>query len=172
MKKNCIFETIKKSISIIYLKKMQTEYKQTLEMAIANEIEAYEFYNAAMLKSQSENLKITFRELAEEEMKHKKTLEAFINNPNITLRFHNTSPNFKISENTQLPDLKPDMSFSEGIALAMKKEQEAMEMYQKFAELSENIEQKAIFNELAKMELGHKVKLEELYTNTAHNEVW
>ncbi len=52
---------------------MNPEYKQTLEMAITNEIEAREFYNVDMLKSQSESVKITYRGLAKEEMKHKNT---------------------------------------------------------------------------------------------------
>ena len=47
-----------------------------------------------------------------------------------------------------------------------------MVKYQKFADASSNQEQKNTFLQLAKMEKTHKVKLENLYTNSAFNEVW
>jgi rubrerythrin len=151
---------------------MNTDYKKILEMAIGNEIEAYEFYTGAVSKSQSDSMKTIFRELAEEEMKHKKTLEGFLHNEKLQFKFHESHKDYKVSEATELPALTSEMSFAEGVALAMKKEQEAMEMYQQFADASMDGQQKEIFSELAKMELGHKVKLEELYNSTAHNEVW
>ena len=64
------------------------------------------------------------------------------------------------------------MAFKDAIALAMKKEQEAMEMYQQFADASEGAKQKETFLELAKMEKGHKVRLEGIYTDIAFIEVW
>lgn len=149
-----------------------TDYKKILELAINNEVEAYEFYINAASKSQDANLKDIFTELAEEEMKHKKTLEGFLGNEALEMNFRVSSPDYKIAETIELPKLTADMSFSDGVALAIKKEQEAKEMYEQFAEASINEDQKKIFQELATMELGHKVKLEELYTNTAYNEVW
>lgn len=50
--------------------------------------------------------------------------------------------------------------------------QEAMEMYQQFADASEGAKQKETFLELAKMEKGHKVRLEGIYTDIAFTEVW
>jgi rubrerythrin len=151
---------------------MSTDYKGILKMAINNEVEAYEFYKQAETKSKDGNLKSIFAELAGEEMKHKKTLEGFLNNEALELNFSVSGPDYKIAESLELPKLTSDMSFSDGVALAIKKEQEAMDMYQQFADASINQAQKNTFLELAKMELGHKVKLEELYNNTAYNEVW
>ncbi|HBX52074.1 MAG: hypothetical protein A2275_04550 [Bacteroidetes bacterium RIFOXYA12_FULL_35_11] len=147
------------------------EYKQTLTMAIGNEVEAYDFYKSAAQKSKSENLKATFNELADEEMKHKKTLEAFLNNEAKQMHFQEAA-DYKISESVYLPVLTAEMSFADGIALAMKKEEEAMNMYNKFAEASTETAQRDMFIQLAKMEQGHKAKLEELYSNTAYTEVW
>jgi len=62
------------------------------------------------------------------------------------------------------------MSYVDGIALAMKKEEEAMKMYTKFAEASIDADLKNTFSQLAKMEKGHKLKLETLYNNSAYNE--
>jgi rubrerythrin len=151
---------------------MSTDYKGILKMAINNEVEAYEFYKQAETKSKDGNLKSIFAELAGEEMKHKKTLEGFLKNEALELNFNVTSPDYKIAESLDLPKLTSDMSFSDGVALAIKKEQEARDMYQQFADASSDQAQKNTFFELAKMELGHKVKLEELYNNTAYNEVW
>ncbi|HOY30555.1 MAG TPA: ferritin family protein [Bacteroidales bacterium] len=146
-------------------------YKQILSQAILNEIEAYEFYKSAAEKSANASLKEIFSELAEEENKHKIMLEAFLNSNVTVLNFHTTA-DYKVSESVELPKLTPDMSFTDGLALAMKKEEEAMVMYQKFADASSSEEQKHAFIQLAKMEQGHKARLEELYTNTAYIEEW
>lgn len=147
------------------------DYKKILMTAIGNEIEAYEFYANAANKSNDANLKSIFTELAEEEKKHKILLESFLKNESTQMNFH-TSSDYKISESTELPELTTSMSFKDGVALAMKKEEEAMMMYRQFAEASVDQPQKNTFNQLAIMEQGHKVKLEELYNNTAYIEVW
>jgi rubrerythrin len=146
------------------------EYKKILKTAITNEVEAYEFYKNAASKSSDINLKAIFSELADEEMKHKKLLESYVDN-SIKMNFHN-SEDYKISESIELNKLTAEMSFADGIALAMKKEEEAMKMYTEFAEASTDNKQKDTFLQLAKMEQGHKIKLETLYTNTAYVEIW
>ncbi len=151
---------------------MSTDYKKILEMAINNEVEAYEFYIQAAAKSTPKHLKTVFAELAEEEMKHKKTLEGFLNNQALKLNFNVAAPDYKIAETIELPPLTSDMSFADGVALAIKKEQEAKEMYEQFAAATSNEAQKKVFLELATMELGHKVKLEAIYVDTAYNEIW
>jgi rubrerythrin len=109
--------------------------------------------------------------LAGEESKHKVLLEAFLNNDALKMNFHETS-DYKVSESVVLPKLTTEMSFKDGIALAMKKEEEAMVMYQQFADHCAEEEQKKMFLQLATMEQGHKTKLEEVYTNAAYVEVW
>ena len=60
----------------------------------------------------------------------------------------------------------------DAIALAVKSEEEAMDMYKKMAEWSTDAEQKKMFQSLSNMEQGHKVRLEETFTNMAFPEVW
>ena len=146
-----------------------TSFKSTLSMAINNEIEAYEFYKYAANKSKDANLKTIFAELAEEELKHQHLLESFLKNGIEKMHFQD-SVDYKISETIELPKLTTDMSYVDGIALAMKKEEEAMKMYTKFAEASIDADLKNTFLQLAKMEKGHKLKLETLYNNSAYNE--
>ncbi|HOX92428.1 MAG TPA: ferritin family protein, partial [Spirochaetales bacterium] len=122
-------------------------------------------------KSAHADLKAIFAELAQEELTHKAQLEGYLNGVGSTLQFK-AGADYKVSESVQLPTLSPTMSFAEGVALAMKKEQDAMEMYRQFAEASANPQQKETFMQLANMEQGHKAKLEALYTNAAFAEAW
>ena len=146
-------------------------YKDILAMAVENEVEAHEFYKAAAAKIQDKNLKKTFEDLAEEETKHKVLLQGYLENDMKTMKFKENK-DFQLSETIEEQALSTDMSFKDAIALAMKKEEEAMNMYRQFAEASEDEKQKETFEELVKMEQQHKTRLEDIYTNAAFVEVW
>ncbi len=64
------------------------------------------------------------------------------------------------------------MSPKEALRLAIKKEQQSAELYRRLAEGATDRELKRIYTELAEMERGHKVKLEELFVNAAYPESW
>jgi len=108
--------------------------------------------------------------MAAEEKKHKIFLEGFISGAK-PLQFSSVS-DYKVSESVEKPKLSVTMKPADAIALAMKEEEEAMLMYQGLADSSANSEQQEMFLTLARMEKGHKVKLEELYTTMAFPEVW
>ncbi|MDD4160551.1 MAG: ferritin family protein [Synergistaceae bacterium] len=147
-------------------------YKEILKMAIENEVEAYEFYKDAALKMKDRAMKKTFEELAEEESGHKTLLEDYLNNELKEMKFKEEK-DYKVAETVEAPQvLSADMAFKDAIALAMKKEQGAMEMYKAFADASKESKQQETFLELAKMEAGHKKRLEDIYTATAYTEVW
>lgn len=141
-------------------------------MAVKNEVEAFEFYRDAAAKMKDPAMKKTFQELADEESGHKALLEGYLSNEIKDMKF-NEEKDYKVAETVEAPQtLSTDMAFKDAIALAMKKEQEAMEMYQMFADASEETQQKTTFLELVKMEKGHKVRLEDIYTNIAFVEIW
>lgn len=146
-------------------------YKDILAMAVENEVEAHEFYKAAAEKIQDKNLKKTFEDLAQEETKHKVLLQGYLKNDMKTMKFKENK-DFQLSETVEEKTLSTDMSFKDAIALAMKKEEEAMNMYRQFAEASEEEKQKETFEELVKMEQQHKTRLEDIYSNAAFVEVW
>ena len=147
-------------------------YKEILKMAVGNEVEAYEFYKDAAAKIKDPAMKKTFQELADEEAGHKVLLEGYLSNEMKDMTFSDEK-DYKVAETVEAPQtLSADMAFKDAIALAMKKEQEAMEMYQQFADASEEAKQKETFLELVKMEKGHKVRLEGIYTDIAFIEVW
>jgi rubrerythrin len=147
-------------------------YKEILKMAVGNEVEAYEFYRDAAAKMKDPAMKKTFQELADEESGHKVLLEGYLSNEMKDMKF-SEEKDYKVAETVEAPQaLSTDMAFKDAIALAMKKEQEAMEMYRLFADASEEAKQKETFLELAKMEKGHKVRLEGIYTDIAFIEAW
>ena len=149
----------------------KTNYKKILAMAIENEIEAAEFYQGVYDKTGIASLKSIFGELADEERKHRVMLQGFLDNDSRPLQFK-SSQDYKVAETVEMPRLSMGMKPADAMALAMKKEEEAMNMYLKFAKASDNVEQKEVFENLARMEQSHKVNLENLYTNMAFPEVW
>jgi rubrerythrin len=146
------------------------EYKKIISVAVGNEIEAYEFYAGVSEKVKNSNLKAIFKELADEEKKHKNSLEGFLSDLR-PMRF-DEKKDYKISETVEKPRLSLDMKPSDAIALAMKNEEEAMNIYTDLANCSSDQEQKKVFQALAKMEQGHKARLEDMFTNMAFPEVW
>jgi len=146
------------------------EYKKIIAGAVEQEIEAYEFYSGVYERVQSSSLKSIFKELADEEKKHRSMLEGFLSNPK-PMHFDATR-DYKISETIKRPPLSLDMKPSDAIALAIKKEEDAMNMYSELANNSSDQGQKEVFQSLANMEKGHKARLEDIYTNMAFPEVW
>jgi rubrerythrin len=47
-----------------------------------------------------------------------------------------------------------------------------MELYQSFADQCDDVEIRKLYSELAAMERGHKVRIENLFVDTAYPEKW
>lgn len=158
------------------------EFENIMDMVIAAEIESYEFYRDVAAKVVDENVKKIFLQFAQDEQGHVDTtrniktmdLETFSFCEGAGYKISQTCVvgDYKISETVQLPKLSANLSPAEAIALAMKKEEAAMNAYSSLAEVADDPEKKHVFTELAKMEEAHKVKIEDLYTNAAFGEVW
>ncbi|MDR3567025.1 MAG: ferritin family protein [Syntrophobacteraceae bacterium] len=146
------------------------EYRKILEMAIANEVAARDFYKSICEKTGDASLKHLFSELADEEQKHKSFLEGYLTG---TKPFHFAEVmDYHVTETIDKPRPSIAMKPAEAIGLAMKEEEEAMRLYQGLAGASTDSDQKQTFVTLANMERSHKVRLEELYTSMAYPEVW
>jgi len=98
-------------------------------------------------------------------------LEGFLADESRIMKFQ-AGQNYKVSETVERPKLSMDMKPVDAIALAMKKEEDAMNLYLGCSQASDDAEQKNIFDNLAAMEQSHKAKLEDLYTNMAFPEAW
>ena len=147
------------------------EFKSIIDFAIENEIEAYEFYRDAAEKIENPELKDVFKDLAKEEMEHRKFLQDFLVSEANTINL-DAGVDYKVSETIDKPVLSVEMDFSDAIALAIKNEEEAMHMYSSLAEACVDDEEKDLFLGLEEMERMHKTRLEKLFLETGYAEVW
>ena len=147
------------------------DLRSIIDFAVVNEVEAYEFYKDAAEKVKDDFLKETFQDLAKEELEHKKFLEDFLESEVEEIEIEEFS-DYKISETIDKPELSVSMKFQDAIALAIKKEEEAMLMYSDLAKACANNQHEKLFLGLVEMEKMHKVKLEKIYTDIAYGEVW
>lgn len=147
------------------------DYKKILSSAVQNEIDAHDLYLAISQKAKDNSVKKMFAELAADELQHKETLTAYLKTGAKPLIFAKAI-DYKVSETVAKPEPSVDMKFVDAVALAMKNEQEAMEMYSAMADASQDDAQRQILEALAAMEKGHKAYLEDIYNNAAFAEVW
>ena len=140
--------------------------------AIEREIEAREFYSALAGAVKTDYLRGLFTDLAQEEQGHRNTLELFLRDETRLLQFVAPAKDLKISEATEDPPLTLEMKPADAVALAMKKEQAAVEFYSSFAAGASDPETKNVFVKLAAMESNHKHRLENLFIEIGYPEAW
>ena len=145
--------------------------QEVIAFAVKNEVQAYNFYNGVAEKTSDPGLKSIFQGLAKEEKQHQNFLEGLFSQEMLTV-FFGEAADYHLAEIVDKPVLSLEMKPVEAIALAMKKEEEAMELYQKLASGTSDAAQKTLFMELSKMEQQHKTILEDVYANMAFGEVW
>ena len=149
----------------------QLQFEKLLSVAIKAEIESYEFYHDVARRIDNVSVKEIFTELAVEELKHQELLEKFRMDQTLAFKFV-APPDFKVAETVDEPKLSMDMTPADAIALAMKKEQQAMEFYRGLANMCDDKEVKDAYENLANMELGHKHLLENAFVNIGYPESW
>ncbi|MDO5018347.1 MAG: ferritin family protein [Lagierella massiliensis] len=147
------------------------EFKKVVDFAINEEEASYQFYMDACNKLEDKTLKNTFINLANEEMDHKKFLITYRDNEGESMSI-SQPVDYEISETLDMPELSTDMSFPDAMALAIKREEDAMNMYQALANASNDEAKKEVFINLKNMEQLHKSRLEEMYLNVGYREIW
>jgi rubrerythrin len=147
------------------------EYRKILSKAIDREVESYTFYRTISDKVKDANLKKLFAELAGDETKHREFLQGLLSKDLKSFKITATK-DYHLAESVTAPKLTADLKPLDGLAIAINKELEAMQMYTQLAKVNADAEQQKLFNELAAMERGHKARLEDIYTNMAFPEAW
>lgn len=147
------------------------QLRQIIQQAIEEEIESYEFYEAASKKVEEESIKKLFDDLAKEELDHKKFLEDFLDSKVQTMELKEVD-DYKVAETIDRPRLTTEMDFIDGLKLAIKREEEAMEMYRGLASACEDVQTRDIFLGLSRMEALHKTRLEDIFVTVGYREVW
>ena len=141
-------------------------------IATRRELEAYEFYSEAARKVGDPGVQRIFSDLARDEKGHFELLERFRANPMDIMKISPPSSDWKIAESEDLPTLSTNMKPKDAIALAMKKEQQAVEFYRSLSSAASSPETRLMFENLANMELSHKHKLENMYIDVGYPEVF
>ena len=136
---------------------MRDPLRKALDFAIAKEMEAEAFYKEWAQKAKDPAVQGLFAELAGIEHGHMEILS------NITPSEMMSSADPDITD-IHLSDLlvdiaaSPKLTLQEAMIVAMKREEGAMKLYSRLAEL--NGEAQSLFEALAKEEGRHKAKLE------------
>lgn len=147
------------------------ELENIFSVAIKREIKAHEFYKDVAGKVKNDDVKKVFEQLAEEEMMHMEILEKLKAEPSTAMKF-TAPPDFKVAEATESEAPTLDMRPKDAIALAMKKELEAVNFYKGLSAAASDPAIKDIFNNLVNMELKHKARLETVYVEIGYPEVF
>jgi len=137
-----------------------------LDFAIENEIEAVEFYTSLTNEDTFSGSTKMFSEFAEEERKHQKMLEEF-KTKGITASIEEYKlewiTDIKRSDYVVDMEYSPGMGYNEILLLAMKKEEKALKLYNKFLTQADGGESKKLFKILCQEEAKHKLALETMY---------
>jgi len=148
-----------------------SEYKGIIKFAMENEVEAQRFYQDAAQKVENVQLKEMFSEFAQEEKRHREILKQIYISNRIGDYF-DEDQDYRLAEKMDEPELSTDMKPADAIALAMKKEEEAMHQYTTLADSCPEPDKRKVFMDLAAMERGHKLKMENAFVDIGYPEVW
>jgi rubrerythrin len=149
---------------------MGNELEAIIKNAITQEEVSHEFYHRMANLVSHKDTKETFQFLAQEELEHKAFLQSCLTPAGckIVVEAHNVH----LAELMQAPEFSEALTPKDAMIIAMKREEGSHQFYQKLAELQPPGEIKDFLQKMAKMELGHKEKMEYLYNNVAFPEVW
>jgi len=137
-------------------------FEEIILFAIRKEVEASTLYGTYSNLAKSQNVKKMFRDLKDEELKHKKILEG-LKKEDLTHYQLKEIPDLKISNYTLEEDYSPDMNYQETLLLAIKREEKSVKLYQDLSKRAAEPELKKMFQVLAQEESKHKLNLETEY---------
>ncbi len=130
-----------------------------LDFAINSEQEAVDFYNQMAEISKTEDMRNVFMQFAQEEIGHKARLTKIKHEGAYQVEEQKIN-DLKIGD--YMVSIKPsaDMSYSDALVLAMKKEKAAFKLYLELSKRATSEEMKNVFLSLAQEESKHKLRFE------------
>jgi len=148
--------------------------EEILSEAIRGEVESYELYTTAIDLVETEHIKQLLRELAQEELGHKGSLERMLANPDELqwqVRELKAAPiqDYQIGDHLLGGPLGPDSTFQDVCIFASKKERESYELYRDLAAQSSG-QVRDLLEAMAKDELRHKNLVEGWYEEIVYQE--
>ena len=154
-------------------------FEEVIALAIGRESQAANFYQISAAKSERPATKSMFNELAAEELKHKILLEKLTSEQLKNFKFSKIE-NLGLSSIIQDAPFSPDMEYPAALRIAIKKEEEAIQLYSALAgqtalgglkdtpecsNASEQNQIKQLFDFLVEQEKQHKNQLEAEYND-------
>ena len=139
-------------------------FEEIVEYAISKEKEAAEFYEECAEKEPFTGVKDTLLEFSKEERKHQAMLENLGQNKELVEDYKLTwVPDIKRSDYIEEIKYEPGMHYVDILRLAMKREEQALKMYNELQNRTDNPENVKVFKILCQEEASHKQFLETLY---------
>jgi rubrerythrin len=139
-------------------------FEEIIDFAIEKEKEAAAFYTEAAKQTSFAGVKESLEEMAQEEKKHQSMLENLESNKEVLEEYKfKWIPDMKRSD--YMVDLKyqDGMSYPDILRLAMKREEQALKMYNELQKKTDNPEHIKFLKVLCQEEAKHKLFLETLY---------
>jgi rubrerythrin len=137
-------------------------FDEIIQFAIDGEQEAIDAYTTASEIVTRGNVKEMLLGLARQEQMHKRKLES-IDRVRVAEAAIVNVPDLKIADFMDNVTISADMDYQDILAVAMKREQRAHNLYTALASNADDEELKKVFELLAQEEAGHKLALEKEY---------
>jgi len=139
-------------------------FEEIVSFAIEKEKEAAAFYTDAASQEPFTGVKDALKEMAAEEQKHEAILRNLEGNKELLKDYKfKWVPDIKRSDYMVDMTYEPGMHYSDILRLGMKREEQALAMYNELQKKAENEEHANVFKVLCQEEAKHKLFLETLY---------
>ena len=137
-------------------------FDEIIQFAIDGEQEAVDAYTTASEMVTRANVKEMLLGLARQEQMHKKRLES-IDRERVADTAIVNVPDLHIADFMDDTTITADMGYQDILAVAMKREEKAHNLYTTLASNTDDAELRKVFEILAQEEAGHKLALEKEY---------
>jgi rubrerythrin len=139
-----------------------------LKTGIQREIEAQRLYTELGRRVADSAAQFAFATLAAQEQHHQEILEKYLSGG---LKGGALDPreviDYRIAEHLEAPALTPDMKLPDIFLVAANREKASHAFYSSLAELHPDGDIRLLLRKLASEELGHKQKVESMFTEVA-----
>ena len=144
---------------------------EAIEIAILEEVKAYDLYTETSLKMNNPGSKKMLTELANQELGHKKMLENIVSNKELDkLQSKVQQGQTGISDFLVEVELNKNATPQDVLIFAMKAEEKAFKFYSDLKNHFAGTELEETFSKLANEEKNHKLKLEHEYEDNIYRE--
>ena len=142
--------------------------QDTLQQGIAREVESQRLYQDLGTRVQSPAARYSFSLLVSQEEEHQRILERYLKGGLIqgSLDIKHVV-DYHIAEHLQQPEVTPGMQLPDIFLVAARRERNSYDFYTSLANIHPEGEMRKLLNKLASEELGHKQKVESLYSEVA-----